>query len=58
MKGKKNADLVTGLCRNAELHDQLNIDRYVDALHGVHLQTVYLAYHHLMAEERHKETIF
>jgi len=58
MKGKKSADLVTGLGRNAELQDQLNIDRYVDALHGVHLQTVYLAYHHLMAAERHKEAIF
>lgn len=58
MKGKKNADLITGLVRNAELQDQLNVDRYVDALHGVHIQTVYLAYHHLMSEERHKETVF
>lgn len=58
MKGKKSADLVTGLGRNAELQDQLNIDRYIDALHGVHLQTVYLAYHHLMSEERHKEAVF
>lgn len=58
MKGKKSSDLITGLGRNAELQDQLNIDRYVDALHGVHLQTVYLAYHHLMWEERHKEAVF
>jgi hypothetical protein len=58
MKGKKSEDLVTGLGRNAELQDQLNVDRYFDALHGVHLQTVYLAYHFLMSEERHKAMVF
>jgi hypothetical protein len=57
MKGKASKDLMTGLCRNAELHDTLNIDRYM-AVERVHLNTVYLAYHQLMSEERHKAEFF
>jgi hypothetical protein len=57
MKGKESKDLMTGLCRNAELHDTLNIDRYM-AVDRVHINTVYLAYHQLMAEERHKAQFF
>jgi len=47
-----------GLVRNAELMDQLNLNRYVSALSKVHLNTVNLAYHYLMSEERHKLDLF
>jgi hypothetical protein len=50
-------DLLKGLIRNAELQDQLNINRYLD-INGVHKETVRLAYHFLMSSERHQEKIF